>query len=180
MSVASTRYGTIRRVTAFTTDSFEGFIRHDASLVRGVGSCSLTLRISCPSPRRRHRGPEQGVPNPAASGCDTIVAAEPAWMSALVVYSDTTAECNRVVGDRRHLGDRRDRAPVAGPDHLGHRPDRGRLSCRPRQLRHLPPPKRDAPPAVERPSTRCLPKPPTWVPGTTIPRRSCANRKATS
>ena len=27
---------------------------------------------------------------------------------------------------------------------------------------------------------RCLPEPPTWVPGTTIPWRSCANRKATS
>ena len=31
MSVASMRYGTIRRPTAFTTDTLEGFIRHETS-----------------------------------------------------------------------------------------------------------------------------------------------------
>ena len=101
-------------------------------------------------------------------------------MSALVVNSDTTAEATVVWIIAADLGDRRVVHLFQGQNILGAAliasdclvgPGRdGMFRRRSVTLR--------GPLSVL--LRRCLPEPPTWVPGTTIPRRSCANRKATS
>ena len=66
MSVASMRYGTIRRLTALTTDSFEGFIRHASSGGSSVGFVMTDMGAPAHrGPNERHRGPEQRIPGPA-------------------------------------------------------------------------------------------------------------------
>src|SRR6478672_8142841 len=43
MTVASTRYGTIRRPTAWTTDAFDGFSRHVASADSTAGTVVASI-----------------------------------------------------------------------------------------------------------------------------------------
>src|SRR4051812_43736867 len=72
MIVASTRYGTIRRPTALTTNSLVGFVRHVTStgssdrIVVAVIGCSVEASV------RRHQGSEQRIPDLPTCKPDTL------------------------------------------------------------------------------------------------------------
>src|SRR5687767_2514393 len=55
MIVASMRYGTIRRPTALTTDSFDGFVRHATSIGSSDGIMAAVIRLL-------HRGISEAPP----------------------------------------------------------------------------------------------------------------------
>src|SRR6187455_2379081 len=66
MIVASMRYGTIRRPTALTTNSFDGFRRHATSAASSGGIVVADIGCSYPwASLRRHQGSEQRIQGPA-------------------------------------------------------------------------------------------------------------------